>query len=120
VASGPLEKDTCRDYVLPRLKAAGWTDDQIQEQFPITDGRIISVGSKHRRADPLRADYVLEHRPGLPIAVVEAKREYAIPGKGLQQAKRYAHLLDVPLAYSSNGKGIVEDDREQGPRDREP
>jgi hypothetical protein len=30
--------------VLPRLKAAGWTDDQIQEQFPITDGRIITVG----------------------------------------------------------------------------
>lgn len=114
MASGPLEKDTCRDYVLPRLKAAGWTDDQIQEQFPITDGRIISVGSKHRRADPLRADYVLEHRPGLPIAIVEAKREFAIPGKGLQQAKRYAHLLDVSLAYSSNGKGIVEDDRDTG------
>lgn len=114
MASGPLEKDTCRDYVLPRLKAAGWTDGQIQEQFPITDGRIISVGSKHRRADPLRADYVLEYRPGLPIAIVEAKREYAIPGKGIQQAKRYAHLLDVPLAYSSNGKGIVEDDRDRG------
>jgi hypothetical protein len=25
VASGPLEKDTCRDYVLPRLTAAGWS-----------------------------------------------------------------------------------------------
>lgn len=34
--TGPLEKDTCRDYVLPLLKAAGWTEDQIQEQFPIT------------------------------------------------------------------------------------
>lgn len=44
MARGPLEKDTCRDYVLPRLKAAGWSKDQILEQFPITDGRIISVG----------------------------------------------------------------------------
>ena len=111
---GPLEKDTCRDYVLPRLTAAGWTDDQIQEQFPITDGRIITVGKRHRRGDALWADYVLEYRPGVPIAVVEAKREYSIPGKGLQQGKNYAQLLDLPFAYSTNGKGIVEDDRDTG------
>ena len=111
---GPLERDTCRDYVLPRLKAAGWSEDQIQEQFPITDGRVIAVGKKHRRGDALRADYVLEYRPGVPVAVVEAKREYAIPGKGLQQAKDYAQLLDLPFAYSTNGKGIVEDDRDSG------
>lgn len=75
---------------------------------------MISVGKKHRRGDALRADYVLEFRPGVPIAVVEAKRAYAIPGKGLQQAKNYAQLLDLPLAYSTNGKGIVEDDRDTG------
>jgi len=114
VEVGPLEKDTCRDYVLPRLRAAGWTEEQIQIEFPITDGRIISVGSKHRRGDALRADYVLEYRPGLPIAVVEAKREHAIPGKGLQQGKNYARLLDVPFTYATNGKGIVEDDRGTG------
>lgn len=114
MAGGPLEKDTCRDYVLPRLKAAGWSDDQIQMEFPITDGRIISVGTKHRRADSLRADYVLEFEPGLPIAVVEAKREHAIAGKGMQQAKNYAGLLDVPFAYATNGHRIVEDDRDTG------
>jgi len=111
---GPLEKDTCRDYVLPLLEAAGWGDDQIVEQFPITAGRIITVGKKHRRGVALRADYVLEYAPGVPVAVVEAKREYSIPGKGLQQAKRYARLLDLPFAYSTNGKGIVEDDRDTG------
>lgn len=114
MGGAPLEKDTCRDYVLPRLKAAGWADEQIIEQFPITDGRIITVGATHRRDDPLRADYVLEIRPGLPVAVVEAKRAYAIAGKGMQQAKRYAHLLDIPFAYSTNGLGIVEDDRDTG------
>ena len=36
------------------------------------------------------------------------------PDKGLQQAKRYAQLLDVPFAYSTNGRGIVEDDRNTG------
>jgi type I restriction enzyme R subunit len=112
--AGPPEKDTCRDYVLPRLKAAGWSEDQIQEQFRITDGRVIAVGKKHRRGNALRADYVLEYRPGVPVAVVEAKREYAIPGNGLQQAKDYAQLLDLPFAYATNGKGIVEDDRDTG------
>lgn len=111
---GPLEKDTCRDYVLPRLKAAGWTDDQIQEQYPITDGRVITVGKKHRRGEALRADYVLEYAPGVPVAVVEAKREYSRPAKGLQQAKNYGRLLDLPFAYGTNGTGIVEDDRDTG------
>jgi type I restriction enzyme R subunit len=114
VAAGPLEKDTCRDYVLPRLKAAGWSVEQIIEQFPITAGRVVVVGKKHRRAEALRADYVLTFGPDTPIAVVEAKREYSIPGKGLQQAKRYAQLLDLPFAYSTNGRGIVEDDRDTG------
>jgi metal-responsive CopG/Arc/MetJ family transcriptional regulator len=111
---GPTEADTCRDYVVPRLKDAGWDNGQIVEQYRITDGRIIRVGKKHRRDTALRADYVLEYEPGLPIAVVEAKRSYSIPGKGLQQAKRYASLLDVPFAYSTNGRGIVEDDRNTG------
>ncbi len=117
MAGGPVEKDTCRDYVLPLLKAAGWDDDQIVEQYPITAGRVVPFGKRHRRVKPLRADYVLEFEPNMPVAVVEAKREFAIPGKGLQQAKNYAQLLDVPFAYSTNGKGIVEDDRDTGYED---
>jgi hypothetical protein len=35
------EADTCRKYVLPKLYAAGWNDDQISEQKSFTDGRII-------------------------------------------------------------------------------
>lgn len=112
--AGPLEQDTCRNYVMPLLKRAGWSEDQIQQQLRITDGRVITVGSKHRRGEALRADYVLEYTPGVPIAVVEAKREFSIPGKGLQQAKNYARLLDLPFAYSTNGRGIVEDDRDTG------
>ncbi|MGH9206762.1 MAG: ribbon-helix-helix protein, CopG family, partial [Acidimicrobiales bacterium] len=110
----PSEADTCRDYVRPRLNDAGWTDEQIVEQYPITAGRIIKVGSRHRRATALRADYVLEYEPGVPIGVVEAKREYSTPGKGMQQAKNYAQLLDLPFAYSTNGVSIVEDDRNTG------
>ncbi len=111
---GPLEASTCKDYVVPLLKAAGWSDEQIVEQFPVTDGRIIPGVKGHRREKPLRADYLLEYRPGLAVAVVEAKREYKLPTDGLQQGKRYAQMLDLPLAYSTNGKGIVEHDFDTG------
>ena len=56
--------------MLPLLKVAGWSDEQIVEQFPITAGRIVTVGKKHRRGDALWADYVLEYVPGVPVAIV--------------------------------------------------
>ncbi len=62
----------------------------------------------------LRADYLLEYVPGFAVAVVEAKRSHKLPADGLQQAKRYAELLDLPLAYSTNGRGIVEHDYDTG------
>jgi type I restriction enzyme R subunit len=111
---GPLEAATCRDYVVPALKAAGWTDEQIIEQYPVTDGRIIPGLRGHKREKPLRADYLLEYRPGLAVSVVEAKRQYKTPAAGLQQSKRYAQMLDLPLAYSTNGKGIVGFDFDTG------
>ncbi len=111
---GPREKETCSDYVLPALAAAGWTNDQIVEQFRIAPGRIVKAGKRHRRHADLRADYVLQYRPGVPVAVVEAKREYNRPGLGMQQAENYAGLIDVPFAYSTNGKGIVERDLSEG------
>ncbi len=111
---GPLESETCRDYVLPRLHQAGWDPEQVVEQYPVTDGRIVTVGRRHRREKPLRADYVLHATAPVPLAVVEAKREYKKPGDGLGQAIRYARMLDLPLAYSTNGKGIVEHDFDTG------
>jgi type I restriction enzyme R subunit len=118
-ALGPLEKETCREYVVPRLEAAGWRD-RFVEQYRVTDGKIVPIPRRgkrrrdHKRDDPLRADYVLEYEPNLPVAVVEAKREHKLPGDGLQQAKRYAQMLRLPLAYATNGKGIVEHDYDTG------
>lgn len=34
------EADICRTDVLPKLYAAGWDDEQINEQRTFTDGRI--------------------------------------------------------------------------------
>ena len=39
---GVSEADTCRQYVLPKLYAAGWTDDQIREQRHFTIGTLYN------------------------------------------------------------------------------
>ena len=109
-AGGRLESDTCRDLILPTLTAAGWTPDQIIEQRYFTDGRIVKTTNGHRRKEGLRADYLLETATGLPLAVLEAKREYKLPADGLQQAMRYAEVLGLGVAFASNGHGIVEHD----------
>src|SRR5437870_12825713 len=104
------EADTCRKYVLPKLYAAGWTDEQISEQKTFTDGRIVLTGDKIKRRPQKRADYLLRYRKDFAIAVVEAKSVYEHPGDGLQQAKEYAQILGLKFAYATNGKGIVEHD----------
>ncbi|MGH7847706.1 MAG: EcoAI/FtnUII family type I restriction enzme subunit R [Candidatus Binatia bacterium] len=104
------EADTCRKYVLPKLYAAGWNDDQISEQKTFTDGRIIPIGDKSRRRRPKRADYLLRYTRDLPLAVVEAKAAYKLCGDGLQQAKDYAEILGIKFAYATNGHGVVEFD----------
>lgn len=104
------EADTCRRYVLPKLYAAGWTDEQINEQKSFTDGRIVVAATKVKRRPQKRADYLLRYTRDFPIAVVEAKTVYSNPGDGLQQAKEYAQILGLKFAYATNGHGIVEHD----------
>lgn len=111
--AGRTERDTCRDLVLPALGAAGWRDEQVVEQY-----RLQNPEAVHAMRDldgELRvADYVLEIVPGLPVAVVEAKREYQSPAEGIQQALDYAARLDVPFAFSTNGHRFVLHDLNAG------
>jgi type I restriction enzyme, R subunit len=109
----PTESETCRELILPALRAAGWQDNQIVEEFRITDGRILPLGDRHHREAPLRADYVLEI-DGVPVAIVEAKRTKRSTADGIGQAKVYAELLDIPLAYASNGNVTVRIDMAAG------
>ncbi|CBE69023.1 Type I restriction enzyme EcoAI R protein (R.EcoAI) [Candidatus Methylomirabilis oxygeniifera] len=108
------EADTCRKYVLPKLYAAGWSDDQISEQKYFTDGRIVVTGRRHFRKPGKKADYLLNYRPDYRLAVVEAKVSYKNPADGLQQAMEYAEILGLRFAYSTNGHGIVEHDYTTG------
>ncbi|RCG32399.1 DEAD/DEAH box helicase [Sphaerisporangium album] len=109
------EDDTCRRFVLPALKeVAGWPDERIRREFQINDGRIRATTRLFRRDPPLRADYILEYASDLPVAVVEAKRWHKDAADGLEQAKRYARLLDLPFAYATNGREIIEFDFSTG------
>ena len=104
------EADTCRIRVTPKLKDAGWKDEQIAEQRTFTDGRITVSGRTCRRGPQKRADYILRIKVDFSIAVVEAKAADRIAADGLQQAKEYALVLGLKFAYATNGTEILEHD----------
>ena len=102
------ERDICTKYINPAIEQAGWDiATQIREEFSLTDGRIIVRGRVHTRAANKRADYILFYKPGLPIAVIEAKDNKHSIADGMQQALRYAEMIQVPFAFSSNGDGFL-------------
>jgi type I restriction enzyme R subunit len=59
--------------------------------------RIVR-GKTVRRGEAKKADYILYFKPGVPIAVIEAKDNNHSVGAGMQQALEYAAILDVPFA----------------------
>ena len=71
---------------------------------------MLTTGGIGKELGDGRVDYVLEATSGVPVAAVEAKREYRAAADGMGQALRYAQQLDIPVAYSTNGRGIVEHD----------
>jgi len=110
------EEDVKNRFITPALVSKGWLLEQmrmekaIRQNTPFTDGKVIIKGKTARRGNPLKADYVLYHHNNYPIAVIEAKDMTHSVGDGIQQAIDYARRLDIPFAYSSNGKGFVEFD----------
>lgn len=102
------ERDICTKFITPALEQAGWdVATQVREEFPLTKGRIIVRGKLHTRAQNKRADYVLFHKPNMPIAVIEAKDNKHSLGDGMQQGLGYAEMLQVPFVFSSNGDGFL-------------
>nr|WP_220451867.1 DEAD/DEAH box helicase family protein [Amedibacillus dolichus] len=103
------EEDVKRLYITPVLESK-WDKNKITMEYRITDGRINLKGNVVRRMSPKKADYVLWLNKGKPIAIVEAKDNNHSISYGMQQAKEYAKMMDVPFAYSSNGDGFQEYD----------
>ncbi|MCH4005572.1 MAG: DEAD/DEAH box helicase family protein [Eubacterium sp.] len=105
------EEDIKLVFITPALNKRGWENgENITMETQITDGRINLRGNMAVRSKPKKVDYLLYLNRYHPIAVVEAKDNNHSISYGLQQAKTYAQMLDLPFAYSSNGDGFEEFD----------
>ena len=106
------ERDICTKYILPAVKKAGWDiHTQIREEVHLTAGRVIVRGQMGLRSKGKRADFVLYHKPNMPLAIIEAKKNTLPIAAGMQQGLSYADLLEVPFIFSSNGDGFIFHDK---------
>jgi len=86
ITSNPTEADTCRQYVVPKLQAAGWDS----EPHSIAEQRTFTNGRDRRRRDEGETIRAQEIRLPAPLharfhdCVVEAKAEHKLPADGLQ------------------------------------
>lgn len=116
------ERDICTKYILPAIQAAGWDHiNQMREEVSFTDGRIVVQGKTVKRGKTKRADFILYHKPNLPLAIIEAKDNKHAISDGMQQALNYSEILQIPFAFSSNGDAFSFHDRtgQTDPRERE-
>ena len=104
------EIDICDLFITPAIKDAGWEPlIQIRREVTLAPGPVIVRGNMSARNKKKKkfADYVLSFEPGIPVAVVEAKDNTFSVSHGIQQALGYAHILQVPCAFSSNGDAFA-------------
>lgn len=91
------EADIITKYIIPAVLDAGWDNaTQIRQEVRLRDGRVTVRGKLASRKKVKSADILLYHKPGIPLAVIEAKSARHETGKGMQQGMEYARLLDVP------------------------
>src|SRR3989344_247517 len=108
------ETEICLNFITPAIEKSGWNKKQVRMNVYFTDGRIIVAGKTVKRGKRNFADYILEYKPNVPLAVVEAKDNNHPMGDGMQQGLEYAEKLDLPFVFSSNGDGFIFHDRETG------
>lgn len=106
------EEDIKLRYITPAILQKGWsvTDITMETKVKLTDGKINLRGNLVARGKAKFADYMLYYNRATPIAIVEAKDANHSVSHGMQQAKEYAAMMDVPFAFSSNGFGFQEYD----------
>jgi type I restriction enzyme R subunit len=104
------EIDICDLFITPAIKDAGWDQmTQIRREVTLTPGPVIVRGNMSSRNKNKKkfADYVLQWKAGVPVAIVEAKENNKTVSHGMQQALGYADILQVPSAFSSNGDAFA-------------
>ncbi|HWY30292.1 MAG TPA: DEAD/DEAH box helicase family protein [Candidatus Acidoferrum sp.] len=106
------ERDICTKYITPALVAGNkWDQSQVREEVSFTKGRVLVRGKKSTRGEAKRADFILSYKPGIRLAVIEAKDNNHPVGGGMQQALEYGDTLEVPFVFSSNGDAFMFHDR---------
>lgn len=105
------EEDVKFRYVTPAIEKAGWNKNQIFMEYFFTEGQVLVRGKVVKRGPRKKADYLLTHNNHqTPLAIIEAKDSDHSVGSGMQQAIAYAQILQIPFAYSTNGRGFLEHD----------
>src|SRR5471032_958663 len=81
------EQDIRTKFITPALTVGNKWDvmNQIREEVYFTKGRVIVRGQSSTRGEPKKADYVLSYKPGIRLAVLEAKDNNHPVGGGMQQ-----------------------------------
>lgn len=108
------EEDIKSRFIQPALEDKGWDKFHMRLEYTYTAGQVVVQGRLRHRKKGKRVDYLLYSEDNYPIAVVEAKDRSHAPADGIQQAIDYAHDLDLPFAYASNGEMFVEHDMDTG------
>lgn len=106
------EEDIKLRYITPAILDKDWSvkDITMETKVKLTDGKVNIKGNFVVREKAKYADYMLYYNRATPIAVVEAKDANHSVSHGMQQAKEYASMMDIPFAFSSNGFGFQEYD----------
>lgn len=100
------ETATRRTKIDPKLYAVGW--EQVPESVILTEQRAYLIAPDRvglLQRHPKKADYVLEYR-GRKLAIIEAKSDEKDVSEGVEQAKRYAEMLQIRYTYACNGDKI--------------
>ena len=101
------ETATRRIKIDPKLYEVGW--EQVPDSVILTEQRAYQIApgrvERIKRQNPKKADYVLEYR-GQKLAVIEAKSDERHVSEGVEQAKRYAEMLNIRYTYATNGDEI--------------
>ncbi len=101
------ETATRRTKIDPKLYEVGW--EQVPDSVILTEQRAYQIApgrvERIKHQNPKKADYVLEYR-GQKLAVIEAKSDERHVSEGVDQAKRYAEMLNIRYTYATNGDEI--------------
>ena len=102
------ETATRRKKIDPKLYEVGWVQvpesDILTEQqaYEIAPGRVSQLPqNRHTK----KVDYILEYKKQ-KLAVIEAKKDELPVSAGMEQAKKYAKMLQIRFTYACNGDEI--------------